>query len=87
MKRRIAALAIMLGSILIERPATLDEAMENLKLARRDLASARFLLAQAYLVKGLRDAANREMSDFLDVASDAQRAAAKSWLDHHRGRP
>ncbi len=75
----------LLGAILLEGPSTMEEAMDNLKVARKDVPSARFLLAQAYMLKGQRDAANREMSGFLDVANDSQRAAAKSWLDHHRG--
>ena len=74
----------LLGAVLLERPATLDEAVENLKLARRELPNARFLLVQAYMAKGQHDAANREMRDFLQVASEAQRAAARSWLDRHR---
>src|SRR5262249_52056585 len=46
----------LLGLVLIERPSGLKEATENLRLARNDLPSARFLLAQAYMLSGQKEA-------------------------------
>jgi tetratricopeptide (TPR) repeat protein len=73
----------MLGSVLLERNGGFQEAVENLKLARREVPSARFLLAQAYLFIGQKVAAQAEIHDFMEVATDAQREAAQSWLDAH----
>ena len=73
----------LLGSILLGRPSGVKEATTNLKLARREVTSARFLLAQVYLLAGQRDAAEREMEDFLSVATDAQRSVAQKWLLTH----
>jgi predicted Zn-dependent protease len=73
----------LLGSILLNQEVTLQEAMVNLKLARQEVPSARFLLSQAYLFTGQRDAAEREIQDFLSVATDAQREAARRWMIAH----
>ena len=70
----------MLGQVLAGNPATLNEALGHLKIARRDVPSARFLLAQVYLLTGQKTAADKEIQSFLGVASDAQRAAAENWL-------
>ena len=77
----------LLGSILLDRPSSVKEATANLKLARREVPSARFLLAQVYLLSGQRDAAEREMEDFLSVATDAQRLVAQRWLVLHTFHP
>jgi len=58
-----------------------------LKLARAEVASARFLLAQVYMYTGHPDAAAREMQDYLSVATEAQRLAAEQWLTQHSRRP
>jgi tetratricopeptide (TPR) repeat protein len=73
----------LLGSILLNRLSTLPEAVTNLKLARQDVPSARFLLGQAYLFLGQRDAAQHEIQDFLSVATEAQKAAAREWIALH----
>jgi Tfp pilus assembly protein PilF len=77
----------LLGSILLDRPAGLQEATANLKLARREVPSARFLLAQVYLVSGQREAARIEMDDFLSLATEAQRKIAQQWIAAHAVRP
>jgi tetratricopeptide (TPR) repeat protein len=77
----------LLGSILIEHKSGLEEAVTNLKFARAEVPSARFLLAQVYLYTGHRDAAAREMQDYLSVATEAQRFAAEQWLTQHSRRP
>jgi Flp pilus assembly protein TadD len=77
----------LLGSILLDRPAGISEAIANLKLAQREVPSARFLLGQVYLLSGEREAAQREIADFLSVATDAQRAAAQQWLARHSAPP
>ena len=73
----------LLGSILLNRPTTLQEAMTNLRFARQEVPSARFLLSQAYLFLGQRDEAQREIQDFLSVATDSQKAAARQWIVLH----
>jgi Tfp pilus assembly protein PilF len=77
----------LLGSILLERRSTLPEAVTNLRFARSEVPSARFLLAQVYLYTGHRDEAEREMHDYLSVATEAQRAAAQEWVAQHSSRP
>lgn len=73
----------LLGSILMNRPTTLQEAVTNLKFAREDLPTARFLLSQVYLFLGQRDAAQREIQDFLSVATPGQLASARQWIAMH----
>jgi Tfp pilus assembly protein PilF len=77
----------LLGSILLNRPSGVKEATANLKLARREIPSARFLLAQVYLLSGQREAAQREIEDFLSVATDLQRSIAQQWLVGHSIQP
>jgi Tfp pilus assembly protein PilF len=74
----------LLGSVLLNRQETVKEAMDNLKQARNEVPSARFLLAQAYLFAGQTDAARSEMDAFLEVANEGQKAAARRWLELHR---
>jgi len=76
----------LLGLILLDRASGRKEAIENLKLARREVPSARFLLGQAYMLSGQSEAAQREIDDFLSVATDAQRAGAQQWVATHSGR-
>jgi Tfp pilus assembly protein PilF len=77
----------LLGLILLDRPSGKNEAIANLKLARREVPSARFLLGQVYMISGQSEAAQREIDDFLSVATDAQRAAAQQWIATHSSRP
>jgi tetratricopeptide (TPR) repeat protein len=77
----------LLGSILLDRPSGLKEATVNLKLARREVPSARFLLAQVYFVSGQREAAKIEIDDFMSVATEAQRKVAQQWLFLHSVHP
>ena len=65
----------LLGSILIEHTSGLEEAVTNLKLARAEVPSARFLLAQVYLYTGHSDAAQREMKDYLECGN----RSPKGW--------
>ena len=73
----------LLGSILLDRPSGVKEATVNLKLARREIVSARFLLSQVYLFFGQREEARRELDDFLSAATDAQRGIARQWIAAH----
>lgn len=77
----------LLGSILLDRPSGVKEATVNLKLARREVPSARFLLAQVYLFAGQHDEAQREMEDFLSIATEAQREVAQQWIARHPVHP
>lgn len=76
----------LLGSILLERRSTLPEAVTNLRFARAEVPSARFLLAQVYLYTGQRDAAERELQGYFSVATEIQRTAAQEWLAQHSSR-
>jgi len=76
----------LLGATLSDRPARLPEAITHLKAAHRDVPSARFLLAQLYMITGQKGPAEKEIQSFLEVANDAQRATAQRWLDVHRSR-
>jgi Tfp pilus assembly protein PilF len=77
----------ILGSILLDRPSGVKEATANLKLARREIPSARFLLAQVYLIAGQREAAKIELDDFLSVATEAQQKIAQQWIAIHSVHP
>jgi tetratricopeptide (TPR) repeat protein len=74
----------LLAATLADRPARLPEAITHLKAAHRDVPSARFLLAQLYMITGQKGAAEKEIQSFLEVATDAQRATAQRWLEIHR---
>jgi tetratricopeptide (TPR) repeat protein len=76
----------LLGATLADKPATIFEAITHLKAAHRDVPSARFLLAQLYIITGQKAAADKELQSFLDVATDAQRTTAQRWLEVHRAR-
>jgi tetratricopeptide (TPR) repeat protein len=74
----------LLAAALADDPKTVGEAITHLKIAHRDVPSARFLLAQLLMVTGSRAAADREIESFLDVATGTQREIAQRWLEVHR---
>jgi tetratricopeptide (TPR) repeat protein len=76
----------LLGLVLVEKPGFLREALENLRLARNQVPTARFVLAQVYLRLGQNDAALRELDSFLEVADERQRTYASQWMQQHRTR-
>ncbi len=76
----------LLGAALADQPERIGEAITHLKVAHRDVPSARFLLAQLYVITGAQAAADREIASFLEVATDSQKASARRWLEVHRGK-
>jgi hypothetical protein len=71
----------VMGSILIVKGSHLDEAVEDLQLASREIPKARMILAQYYERSGQKDAAARELREFLPQASNEDRVKVEQWLN------
>jgi predicted fused transcriptional regulator/phosphomethylpyrimidine kinase len=71
----------VMGSILIVKGSHLDEAVEDLQLASREIPKARVILAQYYERSGQKDAAARELREFLPQASSDDRVKVQQWLN------
>jgi len=70
----------VLGSILLAKGTLLDEGVEDLRLASREIPKARVQLAQFYEKTGHKDEAVKELRAFLPQASDQDRATVERWL-------
>jgi tetratricopeptide (TPR) repeat protein len=70
----------VLGSILLIKGSQLEEAVDDLHFASREIPKARVTLAQYYAHKGEKDAAVRELREFLPRASVEERATVEQWL-------
>lgn len=70
----------VLGSILLARGSRVEEGVEDLRFASREIPKARVTLAQFYERTGRRDDAVRELRAFLPQASDQERATVERWL-------
>jgi thioredoxin-like negative regulator of GroEL len=70
----------IIGSILLSKGSHEEEAVEDLRLASRELPKAKVILAQFYERSGQKDAAVRELREFLPQASGADRATVEQWL-------
>ena len=70
----------MMGSLLLSKGSHEEEALEDLRLASRDIPKARVILAQFYERHGQKDAAARELRAFLPQASADERTAVERWL-------
>lgn len=70
----------VLGSILLAKGTRVEEGVEDLRFASRDIPKARVALAQFYEKTGHRDLAVRELREFLPQASDQDRATVERWL-------
>jgi Flp pilus assembly protein TadD len=70
----------MMGSLLLSKGSHEEEAVENLRLASREIPKARVILAQFYERRGEKDAAVRELREFLPQASSEDRTTVERWL-------
>ncbi len=70
----------VLASILLAQGAHDEEAIENLRLASRELPKAKVALARFYERKGETAAAARELREFLPQATGADKATVERWL-------
>ncbi len=71
----------VMGWILLSKGSRLEEAVENLHLASREIPKARMMLAQFYERSGQKDQAVRELREYLPLAAGADRAAVEQWLN------
>lgn len=70
----------MMGSLLLSKGSHEEEAVEDLRLASREIPKARVILAQFYERSGQKDAAARELREFLPQASAEDRTTVERWL-------
>jgi tetratricopeptide (TPR) repeat protein len=70
----------VMGSILINKGSHEEEAVEDLRFASREMPRAKVVLAQFYERSGQKDAAARELREFLPQASSEDRAKVERWL-------
>jgi hypothetical protein len=66
-----------MGSILLNKGSHEEEAVENLRLASREFPQAKVALARFYERSGQKDAAVRELREFLPQASGAERVTVE----------
>lgn len=70
----------VLGSILLAKGTLVEEGVEDLRFASREIPKARVQLAQFYEKTGHKDEAVKELRAFLPQASDQDRATVERWL-------
>jgi Tfp pilus assembly protein PilF len=70
----------VMGSVLLAKGSRVEEAVEDLRFASREIPKARVQLAQFYERTGRRAEAVRELREFLPQASDQDRATVERWL-------
>jgi Tfp pilus assembly protein PilF len=70
----------VMGSILLAKGSSVEEGVEDLRFASRELPKARIALAQFYERSGQKEAAVRELREFLPAASEPERAMVEQWL-------
>ena len=70
----------VLGSILLARGSRVEEGVEDLRFASREIPKARVMLAQFYERTGQKAEAVRELREFLPQASDQDRKTVEQWL-------
>jgi tetratricopeptide (TPR) repeat protein len=70
----------VLGSILLARGLRVEEGVEDLRFASREIPKAKVMLAQFYERTGQKAEAVRELREFLPQASDQDRATVEQWL-------
>lgn len=70
----------VMGSILLGKGSHEEEAVEDLRFASREMPKAKVALAQFYERNGQKDAAARELREFLPQASGEDRATVERWL-------
>jgi tetratricopeptide (TPR) repeat protein len=72
----------VMGSILLSKGSHVEEAVEDLRFASREIPKAKIILAQFYERSGQKDAAVRELREFLPQASSQDRATVERWLSN-----
>jgi thioredoxin-like negative regulator of GroEL len=72
----------VMGSILLNKGSHEEEAVEDLRFASREMPRAKVVLAQFYERSGQKDAAARELREFLPQASGEDRAKVERWLSN-----
>jgi hypothetical protein len=72
----------VMGSILLNKGSHEEEAVEDLRFASREMPRAKVVLAQFYERSGRKDAAARELREFLPQASGEDRAKVERWLSN-----
>jgi Tfp pilus assembly protein PilF len=70
----------VMGSVLLAKGSRVEEAVEDLRFASREIPKARVQLAQFYERTGQRAEAVRELREFLPQASDQDRLTVERWL-------
>lgn len=70
----------VMGSILLNKGAHEQEAVEDLHFASREIPKARMVLAQYFARNGQNEAAARELREFLPQASGQDRVNVERWL-------
>jgi thioredoxin-like negative regulator of GroEL len=70
----------VMGSILLEKGSQVEEALEDLRIASREIPKARVMLAMYYERSGQKDEAARELRAFLPQASSEERIKVEQWL-------
>jgi tetratricopeptide (TPR) repeat protein len=70
----------VMGSILLNQGSHEEEGAEELHFASREIPKARVVLALFYERNGQKDAAARELREFLPLASPEDRAKVEQWL-------
>jgi tetratricopeptide (TPR) repeat protein len=70
----------VMGSILLKKGSHEEEAVEDLRFASREIPKAKVILAQFYERTGQKDAAARELREFLPQASGEDRVTVERWL-------
>jgi Tfp pilus assembly protein PilF len=71
----------LMGAILLSRGAGDQPAIEHLEFARRDVPSARLVLATTYARQGQMDAARQAMAEYLGNTRSAELPRALVWLE------
>jgi len=68
------------GTVLLQRGSRDEEAVEDLRFASREIPKAKVVLAEYYERRGQKDAAARELREFLPRASSEDRVTVEKWL-------
>jgi tetratricopeptide (TPR) repeat protein len=72
----------VMGSVLLSKGSHEQEAVEDLHFASREIPTARMVLVRFYEQSGQKDAAVRELREFLPQASGEERTNAERWLSN-----
>jgi tetratricopeptide (TPR) repeat protein len=82
LNRNSAKARWVMGSILLNEGSHEAEAVEDLRFASREIPKARIVLAQFYERSGQKDAAVKELREYLPLASGQDRVNVERWLSN-----